>query len=516
MLICFAAAGDAGRPVHVVERRRLSPTGWPAASPAARDWLAGIGLQGQAGCGGMLLPGRRRATGGAAGASSSPPEPWDAAAYSRPCRPGVWRLADRRRAAAAGPCRRWAGRSPPIASPAIAATRRRAATAGAARRRRRDAGATDRRGDLARARPDQHAGQRPGARRAGRCRRRGGRQRFGAECRRHRRRRRCWRPTIPAIHAVGRASDRAPRLVDLRWGDPAAPQVTLVGKGVCFDTGGLDIKPSSNMLLMKKDMGGAAVMLALARCVMALDLPVRLRLLIPAVENSIGGSRLPPGRRARPCAAAPRSRSPTPTPRAGWSWPTRWPKPTARSPPCCSTRATLTGAARVAVGPELPALFTPDDALAEDLLRDGQQQLRSRSGVCRCTRPTCGYMKSPVADIANAEQQGRSPARSPPPCSSRSSSSETSGWAHLDLFAWNDDSRPGRPRGGEATGAAPASRPDRGALRPQELSCAMSRPAPAEPRRLRPLYGDSDPLDGQRHLRSREQRRLLQLLRHRD
>ena len=85
----------------------------------------------------------------------------------------------------------------------------------------------------------------------------------------------------PAIHTVGRASDRAPRLIDLRWGEAAAPKVTLVGKGVCFDTGGLDIKPSSNMLLMKKDMGGAAVMLALAHCIMALDLPVRLRLLIP-------------------------------------------------------------------------------------------------------------------------------------------------------------------------------------------------------------------------------------------
>ena len=96
---------------------------------------------------------------------------------------------------------------------------------------------------------------------------------------------------FPAVHAVGRASVRAPRLVDLTWGDPTAPKLTLVGKGVCFDTGGLDIKPSSNMLMMKKDMGGAALMLALAQCVMALALPVRLRLLIPAVENSIGGRR---------------------------------------------------------------------------------------------------------------------------------------------------------------------------------------------------------------------------------
>src|SRR5215212_2138989 len=152
---------------------------------------------------------------------------------------------------------------------------------------------------------------------------------------------------FPLIHAVGMASTRAPRLIDLTWGDPAAPKVTLVGKGVCFDTGGLDIKPSSNMLLMKKDMGGAALMLALAHCVMALGLPVRLRLLVPAVENSIPDAE---GRLVLADALT---------------------EADGEAPALLLDAATLTGAARVAVGPELPALFTPDDALAEGLLRQG-------------------------------------------------------------------------------------------------------------------------------------------------
>ncbi|MFZ1430574.1 MAG: leucyl aminopeptidase family protein [Geminicoccaceae bacterium] len=252
----------------------------------------------------------------------------------------------------------------------------------------------------------------------------------------------------PAVHAVGRASTREPRLIDLTWGDPTAPRVTLVGKGVCFDTGGLDIKPSSNMLMMKKDMGGSAVMLALAQCVMALGLPLRLRLLIPAVENSIGGAAFRPGDvltmrngitveitntdaegrlvLADALVAA-----------------------DAESPRLLLDAATLTGAARVALGPELPALFTPDDDLAHDLLRLGTASLDPLWRL-PLHAPYLGYMKSQVAELANASMK---------PFAGASTAAlflqefvkTTHAWAHLDMFAWNDDNRPGRPRGGEAT-----------------------------------------------------------------
>ena len=143
---------------------------------------------------------------------------------------------------------------------------------------------------------------------------------------------------FPLIHAVGMASTRAPRLIDLGWGDPAHPKVTLVGKGVCFDTGGLDIKPSSGMLIMKKDMGGAANVLALAQMVMDARLKIRLRVLIPAVENAwpaTPSARSTSSSRARDLP----SRSATPTRRAGSCWPTRWRWPTRRSRTCWSTLA---------------------------------------------------------------------------------------------------------------------------------------------------------------------------------
>ena len=141
------------------------------------------------------------------------------------------------------------------------------------------------------------------------------------------------RQNFPLIHAVGMASSRAPRLIDLTWGDPAHPKVTLVGKGVCFDTGGLDLKPSAGMLIMKKDMGGAANVLALALMVMDAKLKVRLRVLIPAVENAVAGNAF------RPLDIFPRARalpwkSAIPTPKAGWCWPTRWRWPTRKSPIC--------------------------------------------------------------------------------------------------------------------------------------------------------------------------------------
>ena len=168
---------------------------------------------------------------------------------------------------------------------------------------------------------------------------------------------------FPLIHAVGRAAARAPRLIDLTWGDPSHPKVTLVGKGVCFDTGGLDIKPESGMLNMKKDMGGAASMLALAHMLMDRGLKLRLRVLIPAVENAISGSAFRPRDIYRSRKGS-RSRSAIPTPRAGSSSPMRLRSPMRRQPELIADMATLTGAARVALGAEMPPFYTDDDELA--------------------------------------------------------------------------------------------------------------------------------------------------------
>ncbi|MFO1075179.1 MAG: leucyl aminopeptidase family protein, partial [Geminicoccaceae bacterium] len=253
----------------------------------------------------------------------------------------------------------------------------------------------------------------------------------------------------PAVHAVGRAAARAPRLVDLRWGPAEAPKLTLVGKGVCFDTGGLDLKPSSAMLLMKKDMGGSAVMLALARCVMALELPVRLRLLIPAVENSVGGDAFRPGDILRMRNGS--TVEITNTDAEGrLVLADTLSAADVEAPDLLIDASTLTGAARVAVGPELPALFTPDDALAEDLLQAG------RAGFDPLWRlplhaPYLSYMKSPVADLANAASKPFAGAITAA-LFLKEFVRQTGSWAHLDLFAWNDEARPGRPRGGEATG----------------------------------------------------------------
>src|SRR5690606_3670837 len=170
--------------------------------------------------------------------------------------------------------------------------------------------------------------------------------------------------TFPLIHAVGRASAVAPRLIDFSWGDPSAPKVTLVGKGVCFDTGGLDIKPPSSMLLMKKDMGGAAHVLGLASIVMAEGIPVRLRVLIPAVENSISAGAFRPGDIIR-------SRKGITVEIGNTDAEGRLILADAlaladeESPEVLIDMATLTGAARVALGPDLPPFFTDDDTLAE-------------------------------------------------------------------------------------------------------------------------------------------------------
>jgi leucyl aminopeptidase len=254
---------------------------------------------------------------------------------------------------------------------------------------------------------------------------------------------------FPSIHAVGRASARAPRLIDLLWGDETAPKVTLCGKGVCFDSGGLDIKSASGMKLMKKDMGGAAILLGLAQMIMEEGLPVRLRLLIPAVENSISGNAMRPldviqtrrglsveigntdaeGRVILADALA---------------------EAASERPAVLIDCATLTGAARVALGTELPALFSNDESLADQLLKAGRAvgEPLWRLPLWQSYRR---HIRGKVADLTNAPDHAFAGAITAalflaefvePACA----------WAHLDTMAWNLDSRPGRPEGGEATG----------------------------------------------------------------
>lgn len=251
----------------------------------------------------------------------------------------------------------------------------------------------------------------------------------------------------PMIHAVGRASPRAPRLVDLRWGRPEAPRVTLVGKGVCFDTGGLDLKPSSAMLLMKKDMGGAAVALAVARMLMEARADVCLRVLIPAVENSVAGNAYRPGDVLRSRKGL--SVEITNTDAEGrLVLADALTEADAARPALLLDFATLTGAARTALGPELPALYSNDPALLAQAQACGTAE-------CDPVWPLPlwdGYdddLGSRVADLANAS--------STPFAGSivaalflRRFVAPTTPWVHFDLFAWNPRERPGRPIGAEA------------------------------------------------------------------
>jgi leucyl aminopeptidase len=251
---------------------------------------------------------------------------------------------------------------------------------------------------------------------------------------------------FPMIHAVGRAAAQAPRLIEMRWGAPDAPRVTLVGKGVCFDTGGLDIKPSASMRLMKKDMGGAATALGLARMIMALRLPVRLRVLIPAVENAIAGDAFRPGDILR-------SRKGLTVEIGNTDAEGRLVLADALTLACEDDPgllidfATLTGAARVALGPDLPALFTGDEALAAEIAAAAD---RARDPLWRLPLWD-GYdedLKSPVADIDNAPGGGFAGAITAALFLRRFVAPGVS-WAHVDLFAWSPKARPGQPQGGE-------------------------------------------------------------------
>ena len=254
----------------------------------------------------------------------------------------------------------------------------------------------------------------------------------------------------PMVHAVGRASTRAPRLIDLTWGNESDPKVTLVGKGVCFDTGGLDLKPASGMLNMKKDMGGAATMMAVAAMVMAAKLPVRLRLLVPAVENSVSGNAF------RPLDVVPTRKGITVeignTDAEGrLILCDALHEGASEKPTMMVDCATLTGAARVALGTDLPALFCNDDTLADDLIAAGKA----------VTDPMwrmplfAGYRRlldSKVADINNAPGVAFGGAITAALYLQEFVPDDVP-WAHFDMMAWNNTAKPGRPEGGEAQAA---------------------------------------------------------------
>tara|TARA_B100000315_G_scaffold260354_1_gene321080 strand:+ start:665 stop:2050 length:1386 start_codon:yes stop_codon:yes gene_type:complete len=256
----------------------------------------------------------------------------------------------------------------------------------------------------------------------------------------------------PAIHAVGRAvatRDQAPRLIDFTWGKRNAPKVTLVGKGVCFDTGGLDLKSAGGMKLMKKDMGGAANVLGLAHMIMAANLPIRLRVLIPAVENSVSGNAL------RPLDVIPSRSGKTieigNTDAEGRVILADALSEAAREKPeLIVDFATLTGAARVALGAELPALFTNDDKFAAAVIKAG---MANQDPLWRLPLWP-GYRKAvdgKTADLTNAPEGGFGGAITAA-LFLQEFVEPTTKWAHIDLMAWNQATKPGRPEGGEAMG----------------------------------------------------------------
>jgi leucyl aminopeptidase len=252
---------------------------------------------------------------------------------------------------------------------------------------------------------------------------------------------------FPAVHAVGRASTRPPRLIELNWGDPKHPRLCLVGKGVCFDSGGLDIKPADGMRWMKKDMGGAANALGLAALVMGAKLPVRLQLLIPAVDNAIAGNAFRPGDVFRTrkglhieigntdaegrvilCDALAYGAE--------------------SKPEVMIDLATLTGAARVALGPQLPALFSRDTAKARELMDLGLA-LDDPLWHLPLWAPYHADIESDIADIVNTGKNGMAGAVTAA-LFLADFVPESVQWFHIDLFAWNSSPRPGRPVGGEA------------------------------------------------------------------
>lgn len=255
---------------------------------------------------------------------------------------------------------------------------------------------------------------------------------------------------FPMVHAVGRAAARAPRVIDLTWGKSGDPKVTLVGKGVVFDTGGLDIKPSSAMLLMKKDMGGAAAMIALASMVMAAKLPVRLRLIVGAVENSIGGDAFRPGD-VLPSRKGMTVEIGNTDAEGRLVLGDCLALADEEAPEILIDAATLTGAARVALGPDLPPLYTDDDAFAEDLLRHAASE---HDPLWRMPlwNPYDDWLSSKIADV-NHISGGPFAGSITAALFLRRFVEKARTWAHLDVYAWTPSARPGRPEGGEVQGA---------------------------------------------------------------
>ncbi|HZE45793.1 MAG TPA: leucyl aminopeptidase family protein [Xanthobacteraceae bacterium] len=255
---------------------------------------------------------------------------------------------------------------------------------------------------------------------------------------------------FPLIHAVGRAAARPPRLIDITWGDPSHPKVTLVGKGVCFDTGGLDIKPESGMLNMKKDMGGAATMLALAHMLMDRGIKLRLRVLIPAVENSISGAAFRP-------RDIYRSRKGLTVEIGNTDAEGRLILADAlaladeEQPELIADMATLTGAARVALGTDIPPFYTDDDALAFELARSATIE---NDPLWRMPlwRPYDALLDSKVADMNNVAS-GSFGGSITAALFLRRFVSAAKAWLHFDIFAWNQTTKPGRPEGAECQAA---------------------------------------------------------------
>jgi leucyl aminopeptidase len=254
---------------------------------------------------------------------------------------------------------------------------------------------------------------------------------------------------FPAIHAVGRASDREPRLLQMEWGDRDQPLLALCGKGVCFDTGGLNLKQGNGMALMKKDMGGAAHVLALARLIMQANLPVHLLVLIPAVENSVSGNAYRPG-------------DVIPT-RKGLSVEIGNTDAEGRvvladalayacesEPDLVIDFATLTGAARIALGTDLPPVFSNDIAIAHDMTASGEL-VEDPLWVMPLYQPYKKLLKSKIADLNNMSSTPYGGCITAALFLEHFVTAETD-WVHIDTWAWNQSDRPGRPTGGEAIG----------------------------------------------------------------
>jgi len=252
---------------------------------------------------------------------------------------------------------------------------------------------------------------------------------------------------FPLIRAVGAGSAREPCLVDLRWGAPSAPRVTLVGKGVCFDSGGLDLKPSAAMLLMKKDMGGAACALGLAQLLMSQNAPIQLRVLLPCVENSVDGLSYRPGDILRSRKGLTIEIGNTDA-EGRLVLADALAEADAEAPDLLIDLATLTGAARTALGPELPAAYSPDEALLTSLRAAGEAS-------CDPIWPMplwAGYddeFSSRIADIGNVSA-GAFAGSIIAALFLKRFVTTTRAWLHLDLYAWNPKERPGRPVGAEA------------------------------------------------------------------